>query len=649
MRQLYLLFLLIPSLANAFAPPLSSRNANYRIDVRLNTDTKRMDGKQTLTWQNTSPDVIRELQFHLYLNAFKDANSTFMRESGGQLRGDALDKSKPENFGWTKLTALTDRRTGESLLGQMQFIQPDDLTSGTFNPDDRTVIRVPLSRPVAPGETIVLDMVFQAKLPKIFARTGFSNDFFLVGQWFPKIGVYEPAGMRGRRIGGWNCHQFHAHSEFYADYGTYDVAITTPQPFRIGATGQQTNEQANRDGTRTTRWHADDVIDFAWTASPHYELIDSQWKGKSGVPVTIRLMMQPEHSDQAQRHLDAAKAALSYFDTYLGRYPYSTLTIVDPPLRASGAAGMEYPTFITAGTSWAIPDGLRFPEMVTVHEFGHQYFMLLLASNEFEEAWLDEGFNQYYEGRIMDATFGPQRGMVDWFGFRMGDLEASRDGYVHLDNPAISPSYGNVWQLPSSYYGELTYSKTATWLRTLDGLVGRSVMDEIMQTYFSRWRFRHPNAQSFIDVVNEVVPRRLGAKWPGYGSDMSWFFYQVLFGDQVCDYKLARLTNHTGSPATLRIDRLGDMHLPVEVLVHFDDGREEMLYWDGKARTHTVSPTQKGRVAWAQVDPKQKLYMDVNVINNSLSVSPSDAPAAKYATKFLFWVETTMQWLAWLA
>ncbi|RYF78332.1 MAG: M1 family peptidase, partial [Cytophagaceae bacterium] len=517
---------------------------------------------------------------------------------------------------------------------------------GTFNPDDRTVIQVPLTRPVAPGETIVLDMAFQAKLPKIFARTGFSKDFFLVGQWFPKIGVYEPVGMRGRSVGGWNCHQFHAHSEFYADYGTYDVAITTPQAFKIGATGWQTGETSLKDGNRITRWHADDIIDFAWTASPHYELIDSQWQGKSGVPVKIRLMMQPEHSDQAKRHLDAAKAALAYFDTYLGRYPYSTLTIVDPPLRASGAGGMEYPTFITAGTSWAIPKGLRFPEMVTVHEFGHQYFMLLLASNEFEEAWLDEGFNQYYEGRIMDATFGSQRGMADWFGFRLGDMEASRDGYVHMDNPAISPSYGNVWQLPSSNYGELTYYKTATWLRTLEGLLGRTVMDEVMQTYFARWQFKHPNAQSFIDVVNEIVPRRLGQK---LGPNMNWFFDQVLFGDRICDYKLASLANHTNSPASLRVDRLGDMQLPVEVLIRYENGQEETLYWDGRSRTHTFTATKKGRVIWAQVDPKQKLFMDVNVINNSYSVSPSSAPSAKYATRFLFWIENAMQWLAWLA
>lgn len=647
MRSLFLvLFLILPCLTKAVSPPLSPRNASYRIDVRLNNDTKRLDGRQTLTWRNTSPDQIRELQFHLYLNAFRDANSTFMRESGGQLRGDALDKSKSENFGWTKLTALTDQRTGESLLGQVQFIQPDDQAAGTFNPDDRTVIRVPLSRPVSPGDTIVLDMAFQAKLPKIFARTGFSKDFFLVGQWFPKIGVYEPAGMRGRHTGGWNCHQFHAHSEFYADYGTYDVAITTPQPFVIGATGQQLSETVSKAGTKTTHWHADDVIDFAWTASPHYTITDSQWRGKAGAAVKIRLMMQPEHSDQAERHLAAAKAALTYFDTHLGQYPYPTLTIVDPTLRASGAAGMEYPTFITAGTSWAIPAGLRFPEIVTVHEFGHQYFMLLLASNEFEEAWLDEGFNQYYEGRIMDETYGQGRSQVDWLGFRMGDLESSRDGYVHLDNPAIGPSYGNVWQLPAGYYGELTYSKTATWLRTLEGLLGRPVMDEVMQTYFSRWRFKHPNAQSFIDVVNEVVPRRLGYK---YGADMNWFFDQVLFGDRVCDYKLAKLTNHTSSPASIRVDRLGDMQLPLEVLVHFENGREETLFWDGKARTHNFTLGQKGRVLWGQVDPRQKLYMDVNVINNSQSVSASSAPAAKYGAKFLFWLENAAQWLAWLA
>ena len=196
---------------------------------------------------------------------------------------------------------------------------------------------------------------------------------------------------------------------------------------------------------------------------------------------------------------------------------------------------------------------MRFPEIVTVHEFGHQYFMQLLASNEFEEAWLDEGFNQYYEGRIMDSWYGPRQSQINWFGFRMGDGESSRDGYVHLDNPAIGPAYGNTWELPAGYYGVLTYSKTATWLRTLEGL--------------------------------------------------------------------------------------GDMQLPIDVLVHFENGNELMLFWDGKARSRTFTVPSGSRILWAQADPKQKLYMDTNFNNNSLTLKPSKAPAAKFAAKFLFWLE----------
>ena len=323
--------------------------------------------------------------------------------------------------------------------------------------------------------------------------------------------------------------------------------------------------------------------------------------------------------------------------------------MVDPPLHGNGSAGMEYPTFITAGTAWFLPVGARFPEIVTVHEFGHQYFMQLLASNEFEEAWLDEGFNQYYEGRIMDDWYGPRSSQIDLFGLGMGDMESSRDQYVHRDNPAVGSSFGNTWQLPDGQYGVLTYSKTATWLRTLEGLVGRRVMDEIMQTYFVRWRFRHPNAQNFIAIVNEIVPKRLGQK---YGPDMNWFFDQALYGDQVVDYQLRSIKNKQSNgrqQSTVTVQRNADGQMPVDVRIHFDNGKDVTLFWDGKARQRTFTLTQKADIVWATVDPKQKIYMDTNLNNNSLTLEPSSAPAAKFATKFLFWVENWMQWLAWLA
>jgi hypothetical protein len=545
-------------------------------------------------------------------------------------------------------------QSGASEALAYQFIQPDD-----SNRDDHTVIRVPLTKPVGPGETLVLDIDFRAKLPKIFARTGYSQDYFLVGQWFPKIGVYEAAGTRYQpagpgKVGRWNCHQFHADSEFYADYGVYDVNITAPKDYWVSATGLFQSEKLHSNGTKTILYHAEDVVDFAWTASPHFQVVNDAWKRPSGAStpgdsVKIELLMQPEHLHQAKRHLDAAKAALAYFDRHLGKYPFPNLTIVDPPVHAEGSAGMEYPTFITAGTAWFIPEGARFPEQVTVHEFGHQYFMQLLATNEFEEAWFDEGFNQYYEGRVMDETYGARSSQIDLFGFRMGNLETSRDSYVHQDNPANGSSFGNTWQLPQGQYGVLTYFKTATWLRTLEGLVGRPVMDEIMRTYFARWQFKHPNATNFIAVVNEVVPKRLGNK---YGPDMNWFFDQVLYGDQVVDYRLASIRNRKQNgqqQSIITVERRADGQMPVDVLVHFDNGREQLLYWDGKARQRTFTLRGKASAVWATVDPKQKIYMDINLNNNSLTLEPSSAPAAKFATKFLFWIENWMQWLAWLA
>ncbi|GAB2604339.1 M1 family metallopeptidase [Spirosoma areae] len=640
-----------------FPTPLSPRLANYQIDVTLDPATKKLTGRQTLTWRNPSTDVIRELQFHLYLNAFRNENSTFMRESGGQLRGEEIDRDANENsYGSIDVVSMKTRG-GESLA--YQFIQPDDRATGVRpsdrrNQDDHTVIRVPLSKPIGPGETITLDIVFRAKLPKIFARTGFSRDFFLVGQWFPKIGVYEPAGTRYASVGQWNCHQFHANSEFYADYGVYDVNITTPKDYWVSATGLFQSEKQHKNGTKTLVYHAEDVVDFAWTASPHFQVVEDKWKRPSGGTVSLELVMQPEHLHQAKRHLESAKAALTYFDKHLGRYPFPNLTIVDPPLHASGSFGMEYPTLITAGTAWFLPDGAHFPEQVVIHEFGHQYFMQLLASNEFEEAWLDEGFNQYYESRIMDETYGVRQSVINLLGFQMGDMESGRDSYVHQDNPALGSSFGNTWQLPDGQYGVLTYMKTATWLRTLEGLVGREVMDEIMQTYFIRWKFKHPNANSFIAIVNEIVPKRLGQNWPvtGYGPDMNWFFDQALYGDQVIDYELASLVNRQADgrqQAVVTVQRNGDGQMPVEVLVHFDNGKEVMLFWDGKGRERRFTLAEGAKVAWAKVDPKQKIYMDTNLNNNSLTLTPSSAPVAKFATKFLFWIENWMQWLAWLA
>ncbi|HYE74443.1 MAG TPA: M1 family metallopeptidase, partial [Blastocatellia bacterium] len=390
------LCILIPTLALAIEcvgqQPLSKHIANYKIDAQLKLDDRQrptlIEAQQQLVWLNDSPDTITELQFHLYLNAFKNEKSTFFRESGGQLRGDRFAAG---GWGWIDVSEMKVAG-GEDLTSKIEFIHPDD-----NNADDQTVIRVPLSQPLAPGQRITLDIKFTSHLPRVYARTGYWNSFALVAQWFPKIGVWEQVGERRATKAGWNCHQFHANSEFYADFGVYDVNLTVPIAYKdkIGATGKLRSTHENQGGTITYNFYQQDVHDFAWTIDTNYVVVKRAFKASEWVKpqelidtarrlrltpaevelkdVEVTLLIQPEHQSQIDRHFAATFNAIKYFGLWYGRYPYETLTVVDPPYNAQGAGGMEYPTLITAGTYWQVGRDQN-PEEVIVHEFSHQYW-----------------------------------------------------------------------------------------------------------------------------------------------------------------------------------------------------------------------------------------------------------------------------------
>jgi hypothetical protein len=597
----------------------SDRIANYDINVELDTKNKTLLGSETLTWTNTSLVSVNELQFHLYLNAFKDQNSTFMRESGGQLRGNSMDKNNKENFGNIYITQLKINE-GENLYSKIKFIQPDDLNS-----KDRTVISLDLKNAVLPGQTIKIAINFKAKLPKIFARTGWAaNDYFLVGQWFPKIGVLEKDGK-------WNCHQFHANTEFFADFGVYNVKILAPENFKIGATGAKIGETKIKNNKTLHQFLAEDVHDFAFTASPHFKIFKKTHK-----EIELLAFMQPEHAIQSERYFQSAIVAIDYLNKNVGKYPHKTLTMVDPPLAGAGSGGMEYPTFITCGSFWGVGKWGKFAEVVTIHEFAHQYFQGMLATNEFEESWLDEGFTQYYEGRIMNATYlnGAQ---LDLFGFQVNDLQASRQGYVAMNNPSISQSYRNAWEYPAGSYGILTYQKTATWLKTLEGLLGKNNMDLVMKTYFEKWKFKHPKAQDFINVVNEVAAKKTKFK------DMDWFFKQVLFEAPYCDYSVSSIKNAPRKETAwgkFTVERKGEMVMPGKIKVVFVNNKAKIIEWNGKDRLKTFS--FKERIKYVRIDPELVNWMDLNRVNNGRAIKEPTKVASKFALKVLFWVQNIL-------
>ncbi|MEM9991538.1 MAG: M1 family peptidase, partial [Bacteroidota bacterium] len=319
MKTAYSIFFLLclgHLLAGQSTQALSDRIANYHIKVELDTAQRMLFASTDLRWHNPSKDTIRELQFHIYYHAFKNNQSTFLKEAGGIK--SIIGKSFWEDCAWgaTKITSIRDQYDND-LTDSQTYIQPDD-----DNEADQTVLRLLLKEPVLPYDSIQLDMQWQANIPKLLIRTGYNQDYYFMAQWFPKLGVYEPAGMRFAETGQWNCHQYHLATEYYANFGTYEVEITTPKGYVVGGSGKRikTTETAS---TQTLTYRANDVIDFAWTAYPNFIEVVDNWEH-----VTLRLLRHPDRSCLTERYLTSAKYALEYMDKYVGKYPYSVLTIV---------------------------------------------------------------------------------------------------------------------------------------------------------------------------------------------------------------------------------------------------------------------------------------------------------------------------------
>lgn len=649
-------FIVISRDANAQSPwfdtPLSDRIANYNIQVKLDTARHQLNATQQLHWHNPSADTIYTLPFHLYLNAFKNTASTFYQDRYGSGRFPGLENTTAADWGWINIDTLKSK--GTDLTSRLRYIHPDD-----DNEEDRTVIELVLPEPVLPHDSILLEMSWTAKIPKIKIRTGYSKNFYLQAQWFPKIGVYEPAGTRFATSGQWNCHQYHSTTEYYADFGTYNVVINAPTAYKVGASGTRYAVKELSDGTTDHAFYGEDIIDFTWTASPDFNVLNEKYKG-----IELELFINAEYSCCVDRYLGSAKHAIDYLGEKLMPYPFPKLTIVVPPLHGISAGAMEYPTLITAPGMYGFPDWLRSPEYFVIHEFVHQYFMMMVATNEFEEAWMDEGFTSYWKSRILDHTYGVQNSVIDLPWIRMGAMEFFRSRYVGMDNIHLAESTRAGWEYPDGSPRALFYSKPATWLKTLEGIVGIATMDEIMYTYFHRWKFKHPCRYDFIEVVNEVVLKNHGEK---FGTNMNWFFDFVLYGTGACDYAVGRITHHeiatkTGGivgdsvivekrkankkyQATVVLERLEEIQLPVEILVHFSDGTEITAYWDGKSRTHGLRFDTDVKITFVKIDPEQKNYMDINILNNSRRTVPDTRSIWAYLSSWTIRIQQVFQGL----
>lgn len=627
------------------------------MDIRLDTERNLIIGSEFLTWTNTSEIAVEELWFHLYWNAFQNNMSTFVREWA--LEGRQLPRFSKDDWGYCRVSSINmiviEAEEEFDLTPFIAFRHPDD-----DNIQDQTVFSVELPEPIEPGQTVNLKIDFHAKVPRPISRTGVYRDYYFIAQWFPKIGVLQD--------GIWNCHQYHSHSEYFADYGTYDVKITLPSSYVVGATGELREKERNGDGTTTHRFIQHSVHDFAWTASPRFLEYKENFQFAPGLSTEITLLLQPYHKRLKDRYMNAVKHGLKYASLWYGDYPYTTVTCVDPAYN-SHSGGMEYPTFFTGGAYFLDRLGSGDPESVIIHEFGHGYFYGLIGSNEFEHAWMDEGMTSFLDTEIYYEAYGEPFVSKRYFGipvlFKDARIPIELDEYRAISEQRRTSDMDNMqrfaWKfMKAESYTSNVYFKAELMMRTLQRYLGADVFSRMIKDYSEKWWFGHPKPKDFYDTVAAHA-----------GQDMSWLLDQLIYGSEKLDYAIAAIDNrkgrkpkgwfdgiyrdvipdqaaHTAFESEVLVRRLGGVRIPVDVLVVFEDGKEIRAHWDGQYRWKKFIYTGPVKIKQAIVDPDFKLVLDTNRTNNSWTVKPNRLSPWKWTSTWLLWLQHALECLSFL-
>ncbi len=679
------------------SPAAGSPGLRYEIWVELDAAKKVLVGKEEIVWTNPTKDTVPDMLLHLYWNAFKNEASAYLREAAEEtmFRGGEA----PKDGEWGSID-ITDIRLadGSDLKPSFEYVTPD----GPETAGDETVARILFPIPVEPGESVHLRLEFRSKIPRTVARSGYYKNSFFIGQWYPKPGVYEEGQ-------GWNCHAYHQNSEFFADFADFVVHITVPRGYVIGSSGKAADTRTDESaGTTTTTFRQTMVHDFAWMTDPRYLKVERDFVASREVTpkeyedtarllglsldevrlpdVKMILLIAPEHEGQIERHFRALRAAIKYYGLWYGPYPYETVTMVDPPFR-TGSGGMEYPTLFTAGTQVLTSRHELSPEGVIVHEFGHGYWYGLTATNEFEAAWLDEGFNTYSTGLVLAQAYGPGAIPFTFKGVPLSlflrlpkvfDFETNR--VAAIQTVRFDPVTAWSWKFYNrGSYAANVYMRAATVLGTLEGLLGEPAWPRIMRTYHMRYRFAHPTKADFLAVVNEIS-----------GKDMTWFFDELLDATRPFDYGVSGLSSvkvpihlrgvfdtggareewtdkkikeaGTGAPKTAEgaapetayrttfvLRRYGEARVGgdarVQALVRFKDGTTETRTWDGQARWARFEIVKPVEAESVQVDPQGIWLIDENLANNSRGTDGLRRNTSKLMTQLLFTVQCILHFI----
>lgn len=570
----------------------------YRLHATLDPAAHTVDGHGRISWTNTSSSVVEDIFLYLHLNAFRDEETLFARGARRGLRG------------------LTWRGTGGIELRSVRV----DGAPPVEREESETWVRLRPASPVEPGAAVELELEFEARLPPVFARTGWHGTFHLAAQWFPKLPVLAADGT-------WELRERHANAEFHADHADYDVTLAAPPGWTLGAVGREVAPEPTLGGPGMPeqRFVIRRAVDFAWTAWDRFSESREELDG-----VAVRWLYPAGATRSLERQRLALAAALPRLRAWLGDPPYPFLTVVLPPAGAEGSGGMEYPSLITTTSSSEFP-GYRDEQEVVVHELAHQWFYAAVATDEAREPWLDEALTTWITGAALDAIFGADRSIVSAGPVGIGYF-ASRRACWRLVDPRL-PVVLTADEYPSfDRYAAAVYCRGALVLEALAAAVGRDRLLRGLARYVDLHRFGRATADDLYaaletecgDAVDRVLRVALRAR---RGFDLRLEEVDVRRVADDAELLAPRTGPGERWVTSFVVARHGArVELPIDVELRFP-GTTRRGRWDGRGRAARFA-VQSDRPPEAIVlDPDHRALLDENLLDNGWRARAPD-PAA---------------------
>lgn len=585
------------------------QKVKYEMNVEMDVSKNLFKGTQKLYYTNNSPDTLVRAFYHLYFNAFQpnsmmDVRSRTISDPDRRVL-DRIQNLTPVEIGSLKVKTLS--MNGEKVV--FEHVE--------------TILEVDLKEPILPGQTVVFDMEFEGQVPLQVRRAGRDNAEgirYSMSQWYPKMAAYD--------VRGWHSNPY-VGREFYGNFGDFDVKITIDKSYILGGTGylQNANEIGhgyedegikvpNPKGKNLT-WHffAPNVHDFMWAASPNYT--HEKVKMQDG-PMVHFLYVKSEKTEENWTKLKGYTTdAIQYMSDNFGKYPYDQYSVVQ-----GGDGGMEYPmaTLITGHRN------LRSLVGVTVHELIHSWYYGVLGFNESSEPWLDEGFTTWGTSVVMDAVFEKDNKFIHDGSYK-SYFRLAKAGY---EEPLTT--HGDHYNLNSAY-GPGTYNKGAVFVEQLAYVIGKENFDKAMLRLWDEWKFKHPNGNDVIRVMEKVS-----------GMELDWYYDYFITSTKTIDYGINSVEGE-GKNTKITLERFGMMPMPIDMVVTYVDGSQEMIYLPlviqrGSKPEEAGMPKRVATQKWpwtnyttevnvgrpiseiksVEIDPSLRLA-DINRENNRLEVS----------------------------